>query len=109
MDRVGCFLPLAVLNQLLGCHIVIPLLSLQNAQNELLIVIVLGWQGDSCVLQMLAKGDELFLFFLAQLLSKKDEPLVLTVVDCEENLVVVRLVPLALIIDVIQVLYTICV
>ena len=97
-----------MLDELLGCHIVLPLLALQDAQNEPVIVIVLGWQGDSLFLQMLTKGVELFLFFLAQLLRKEDEPLVLTVVDCEENLVDAWLVRLTRLVDVIQGIHLLC-
>ena len=59
-------------------------------------------EGEQLEDEMLTKGVELFLFFLAQLLSKEDKPRVLTVVDCEENLVDAWLVRLARLVDVIQ-------
>ena len=86
-ERVGCLLPFAVLDQLLGRNIVLPLLALQNAKIEPVIVVVLGGQGYSLLLEMLAEGVQLFFFFFAQLLSKEDKSLVLAIVDCEKNLI----------------------
>ena len=105
LQRVCLNFPLVVRHQLLRGDIILPLLALEDAQNEPVVVVIFGRQSNALSLQVLPESVELLFFFFAQLLLEEYQSLVLAAIDREEDVILRRAVRLAGLIDVTQGIY----
>ena len=100
LQRVGLNFPFVVRHQLLRGDIVLPLLALEDAQNEPVVVVIFGRQSNALSLQVLPESVELLFLLFAQLLLEENQSLVLAAIDREEYVILRRVVRLAGLIDV---------